>query len=441
MKRVVTLAVLAGVIGLSAASLHAAQPKVESRTLKCGLRLCYLHVPKSQHVCIFTYLPMGLAYDEPERASWAHLIEHLVIRTTMPDDLEHANAETLADHMRLDFYGTAENWREGLSHHERWLQGLPFDGKILKREKSRANAEADSVVPRLLAHKFAFAAWGQVYRHGRTHVAVKGDLDNASLKDLEQYRDQHLFVPAQSLVCAIGGVEPETFLKAAEESLGRVTTQAKPLAEVKVQPGEHYATWDVAGRHLVLSWPIPGPEKADDHAALLLASNLVTLLVFQDADIQKLGGLVFAGSDLVTPEGCHFYLSIALRSGASSADLRKRLHACTERLAKGEAGPAALFGMPTLRKQLAQNFQPIDPEAIKKQLPAGMAPWMAEANAGLFWGLHEFRYGDRKQALSEQLKKTTIAGVQRVAKAYLTPEQCTTVVLEPKQGVREPGKN
>src|SRR5882672_6110111 len=95
-------------------------------TLTNGLRVVAIHFPGSTNASIFTFLPMGLATDGPRQAQWSHLVEHLVIRSTIPEESREANAETLPDHMRLDFYGNIGNWKEGLSHQRRWLEGVPF---------------------------------------------------------------------------------------------------------------------------------------------------------------------------------------------------------------------------------------------------------------------------------------------------------------------------
>ena len=98
----------------------------DSVTLTNGIRVVCVHFPTSTNAAIFTFLPMSLTSDGPNQAQWAHLVEHLIIRSTMSADSAQANAETLPDHMRLDFYGNTENWREGSSHHRRWLEGVPF---------------------------------------------------------------------------------------------------------------------------------------------------------------------------------------------------------------------------------------------------------------------------------------------------------------------------
>src|SRR5687767_8722199 len=105
---------------------HGSSAEPVIRTLFNGVRVVVVHFPKSTNVSLFTFSPMGLCGDDPGQAQWLHLVEHLVIRSTFSNDLQRANAETLPDHMRLDFYGSTADWQEGLSHHRRWLEGVPF---------------------------------------------------------------------------------------------------------------------------------------------------------------------------------------------------------------------------------------------------------------------------------------------------------------------------
>ena len=104
---------------------------------------------------------LGLASDGPGQAQWSHLVEHLVCRSTGLADLSRANAETLPDHMRLDFYGNAAHWKEGLAHHFRWLEGAPFTEAGLIAEKPKVKSEGDMTAKNFATHKFAIAAWAQ----------------------------------------------------------------------------------------------------------------------------------------------------------------------------------------------------------------------------------------------------------------------------------------
>lgn len=104
---------------------------------------------------------LGLAGDGPGQAQWSHLLEHLVCRSTGLADLSRANAATRPDHMRLDFYGNAANWKEGLSHHHRWLEGAPFTAASLAAEKPKVKSECDFTSKNCATHKLAIAAWAQ----------------------------------------------------------------------------------------------------------------------------------------------------------------------------------------------------------------------------------------------------------------------------------------
>ncbi len=104
---------------LNAAGAMSSAPTSSSTTLPNGIRVVSICFPGSTNVFIFTLSTLGLANDGPGQTQWSHLVEHLVIRSTIPDDLSIANAETLPDFMHLDFYGNLANWREGLTHHQR----------------------------------------------------------------------------------------------------------------------------------------------------------------------------------------------------------------------------------------------------------------------------------------------------------------------------------
>ncbi len=215
----------------------AGEMKVETKTLSNGLGLVAIHNPGSRSESILTFLPMGLTSDGPGQTQWSHLVEHLVVRSTAGGDVEHFNAETVDDHMRLDSYGAAENWQDGLDHHRRWLQGVALTQQNLKAEKPNVIGEADTVARNSFTHKFALAAWAQASRHGRSEVAVKGDVLGARLEAIERYRNEHLIVLDRTVVCMVGGVEPAVALAAATKRLEGIRSQAKSVAPVETHAG------------------------------------------------------------------------------------------------------------------------------------------------------------------------------------------------------------
>ena len=325
---------LALVAALSLASAPgSAQPALH--TLSNGVRVVVIHFPTSTNVSIFTFLPLGLSGDPPGKTQWSHLIEHLVVRSTSPDDLQRANAETLADHMRLDFYGNTTDWKDGLSHHGRWLEGPRFTSETLAGEKPKVISECDFTSRNFATHKFALAAWAHAARYSNAHVGLKADVLRATLPELQGYADQHLFVPQRTTVCVVGGVDPPTFLAEATRQLGHLTSGAKPVPRVTPRSGNLDVTWDLDARHLLLVWPLPNFADAD-FASLMAAAQWLTIQYFSDAQLKKLTGHTFAGADLATPEGNFFYVSASLRPDATFTNVEKRLRAPLQKLTSDE---------------------------------------------------------------------------------------------------------
>lgn len=405
--------------------------QVKSSTLMNGIRFTYLYVPNSKSFSMITFVPIGLAADDAHHAQWSHLCEHLTIRSTIAGDLQNANAETMNDCMHLDYYTTADKWREALSHHQRWLQCLPVDEQTIKLEAQRANSEADTTAQNLASFKFAVAAWDQAFRHGLDHAAVKQDLLDAKLAEIQRYREQHLFVPGHTVVCAVGGVDPKELTAAVAESMGKLTSAAKPRpAGIEPKPKDATVSWDVNARQLMYSWPIPGMQKPDDYAALLTAARLLMVKGSQDAELQKFAGpFVIGGADLNSPEGEHFYLSVTLRPGADAGAARKELDGYVQSLA---TAPDLRQMAPLVSKQLATELKPDMFQALRAQAADPSQMGQMEAQLAIWWGMGDFHYGDQRRSIIQAFEAVTSEAVGAVVKKYLTNNARTVLLIVPK---------
>jgi len=401
-------------------------PKVDSFTLINGIRVISLFIRDSNNVSIFTYLPMSLASDGPGEGQWSHLVEHLVIRTTVPSDSQQANAETLPDHMRLDFYGTINNWQEGLSHHAKWLKGVPFTEKNLEAEKLNINSECESVASRLFTHKFAMAAWAQGCRHGLEHAALKADINKASLNEIQEYRDRYLAVLHRAVVCVVGGIDVKTLKPIIIDKFGAIRTNASVPKAVKLHPGEHKMTWDLNAKHLMLTWPIPNFAE-NDYPAIMVAAQWLNMKFFADAELKSLTGMVLAGADLTVPEGNFFYISASLKPESSFGDVKGKIGRHLQTL---RSGPAALPEAAMIGQQLSYQMTTImDPTVFKAQAPPNVTLAMIEGNLAIQWAMNEFRYGPHRVALAKQFAAVTSQDVSQAATNYLSDDKCSVCTL------------
>ena len=398
-------------------------------TLENGIRVVLVPMPGSENVSIFTYAPMGMTWDDPGRAQWSHLVEHLAIRSTHAAGTQEANAETLPDHMRLDFYGTLQNWDEGLSYHAQWLRGTPFSEENLAKERVNANGECGITERNLATHKFAMAAWAQGYRHGRRYVAIKGDLDGAELGLLQQYRDERLAVLDKVVVCLVGNLDVETVKPVIDEKLGHMVSAARCPAPVSTDGAVVDVSWDLTTRHLVMTWPIPDVS-APSYAALYLAAALLQMNVFNDPSMARLTGNVFAGADLNTPEGPLLYVNAVLQPGVSFEEVRNAI----EQHVRGLETDESLRQVPMFGQQLSHQLTYVaDPNLIWKQAPAQVSMAMIEGNIGLQWGMREFQYGPSRETLAKNLGELNGEAVRNAVAAYLAPAKGHVLAIRPAE--------
>ena len=409
----------------------AAPPKVTRFTLSNGIRVVSLYVEDSTDVWIFSYLPLGLVADGKAKTQWSHLIEHLTLRTTGPIDYPSSSAETMADNMRLESIGNTDNWTQGLERHAKWLSGLPFSEESLAEELPKALSEINYTEANLATHKWASAAWNQVFRHGETDIAMRGDIQAAQLSELQEYRDLHLVQADRVLLCVIGGIDSETLQPVMEAQLGAINLTAKALPPATAPPEavkNRTATWDINVTHYMETYAIPRPEN-EDYPALYIANALLNLGLMQDTQLKELTGFVLCGVDLVTPEQTYLQISASLKPDADIETIKQRVRLLINRLKQPENNTQVAMAAPSLSMQFSS---PLDIEMMKLQKPAGVSETMMLGNIGLWWGMLEYQYGETLPQLAGAFAKVSADDVANVVNRYLTEDARVTLVLTPR---------
>ena len=409
----------------------AAPPEVTRFTLSNGIKVVNLYVENSTDVGIFSYLPLGLVTDGKAKTQWSHLIEHLTVRTTGPIDFKTSGAETMADNMRLDFIGNTDNWTQGLKRHAKWLSGLPFSAESLAEELPNALSEIDTTEIRLATHKWAFAAWNQVFRHGETAISMRGDVQSAQLSELQEYRDLHLVQANRVLLCVIGGVKAETLQPVMEAQLGSINLTAKtlpPVTATSETAKDQVATWDINVTHYMETYAIPNVENRD-YPVLYMASLLLRVACMQDTQLKELTGHVYCGVDLITPEQIYLYVSASLKSDIDIETVKQRIGQLINRLKQ----PANNAQVPMYAQFLSMELSsPPDMTMVMQQKPAGMTETTMLGAIGLQWGMLEYQYGDGLPKFASALANVSADDVADVVNRYLTADARRTLLLTPR---------
>ncbi len=412
-------------------SVSNAAPKVTRFTLSNGIRVVNLYVENSADVGIFSYLPLGLVTDGKAKAQWSHLVNYLTVRTAGPIDYNTSNGETMADNMRLDFIGNTDTWTQGLELHAKWLAGLPFSAESFAEARPNVLSQIDYVEANLTTHKFAHAAWNQVFRQGETDIAIRKGIQSAQLSELQEYRDLHLVQADRVLLCVIGGIDPETLEHTMEKQLGAISLTEKTLPYPTVPPEiakDQNATWDVNVTHYMETYPIPYPENKD-YPALYMAGLLWRLACIQDAQLKELTGQVFCGVDLVTPEQVYLYVSASLKPNTDIEKVKQRVRQLMNPLKQQENNTQ----VPMIAQSLSMELSaPPDMKTLMQNKPENITETLMFLQLGVSWGTIEYQYGPTLSQLASAFADVSADDVASVVNRYLTEERRMTLLLTPR---------
>ncbi|MFG0317727.1 MAG: protein kinase, partial [Planctomycetota bacterium JB042] len=278
------------------------------RTLGNGVRAAVVELPSAPSQAFFTILPLGLLADAPGEAQFAHLLEHMMIRSTDPDALEvdglRLNGETNGRFLRLESIGPPDRWRTALDRHAGWLSARDVDPEVLAREKVRIAGEEEQTARNGYTGKWALAAWNQVVRHGLPHAAVHGDVADATVEAVRRRLAAAVPIGDAVRVVAVGPASAEEVLAALEETIGAIEPR-DPAPAAAANPGdavEHEATWDLDAFHHAEWYPLPDASAGDRLAAAVLA-RVLTIRLASAPDVRVRGLSVIASDELATPEG------------------------------------------------------------------------------------------------------------------------------------------
>ena len=399
-------------------------------TLSNGIRVVNLYIEGSKDVGILTHLPLGLVTDGKAKALWSQLMMHLTLRTTGVIDYNTSSAETITDSIRLEFRGTTDTWTQGLEFHAKWLSELPFSEESLTEVLPNVLSQVDVIAERLATHKLAFAAWNQVFRHGEIDIAMRGDIQSATLRELQEYRDLHLIQADRVLLCVVGGIDPETLEDTMEKHLGSInlTRKTLPRATASTAPEkDQNATWDINATHYMETYAIPNTGN-QDYPALYIASLLLRIACMQDPQLKELTGHVYCGVDLVTPEQTYLYLTASLKPDTDIEKVKKRIRELISPLKRRENN----MQVPIFAQSVSMELStPPNIAMVMQHKPPNMTEDLMLLQLGVNLGTVEYQYGDTLPRLASAFAKVSAADVAHLANRYLAADRRMTLVLTP----------
>lgn len=403
-------------------------------TLDNGIRVIVFEAPLAEQQAFFTLLPLGLLDDEADKTQFAHLVEHMIVRSTDPDALEADgvvfNGETTALALRLESFTETPNWEEALLKHVAWLKAQDVDPEVLAREKANIALEEQSTAANGFTHKWALAAWNQVVRQGTSHVGLHSDIAGVTVDEARDYMHRRLRSGPGVLFVAVGPVSFDEIATKARATLGKLPGDAWAASAPGVSTadilavGDREATWDLGARHYMEWYPVPAASKMDrvhaDALALVLNRKLQ-----QRGALTAMGVTALAQADLATPEGRWVLLSASVPLGIEVDEVRKELN---DVRASVIAGRDVEFLIQQMAGQLTELP---DFAAVREQVgdhPAGR--WI-EAQQMLFMLYAQINMGLSRREVVATYPQLKAADLISFADQVLTDDNRSTLLLEP----------
>ncbi|MGH7150004.1 MAG: insulinase family protein, partial [Planctomycetota bacterium] len=131
---------------------------------------------------------------------------------------------------------------------------------------------------------FALMALAQVAFQGRSEVPFRARTPAFTVEEASAFHER-TFRPDRAMLVVAGGFDPAVVRPVVEEAFGRIPKTGAPLPKREpLRSGR--GTWDGATSHVLLAWPVPGPE-APDFAAILVASSVLATRLSANPEIQR----------------------------------------------------------------------------------------------------------------------------------------------------------
>ncbi len=377
---------------------------------------------------------VGSRHEGYGETGMAHLLEHMVFKGTPT----HASIPKLLQERGAQFNGTT--WTDRTNYYETLpaagdnlefalrLEADRLMNSFIKREDLasemsvvRSEFERGENDPFRVLHQRMMSSAYEWHNYGKSTIGNRSDIERVPIENLQAFY-RKFYRPDNVVLVVAGKFDPAQALKLVQKYFGGLKNPSTPLpntyTEEPAQDGERQVTVRRVGNVGVVgvAYHIPaGPH--DDFAALSVLDEILTAepagklykALVQTKKASSVGGMGFPWHD----PGLYMVFA-EVRDAATLDDVRSELQTITESVGK-EGVTAEDVNRAKQRLLSARELAASDTQQIAVEL----SQWAAQGDWRLYL-LHR-----------DRLEAVTPADVQRVAAAYLRPNNRTAGIFIP----------
>ena len=433
------------VLLLSAATGGFAGPQVTTRikesVLENGLKVFLLEEHKAPVVTVHVWYRVGARNEQPGATGLSHFLEHMMFKGTSklgPGQFSKTvqknggrdNAFTSDDYTGYFETFASDRVELGLELEADRMRGLLLDPKEVESEKKvvmeerRLRTDDDPVSA--LQEAMGAAAF-QVHPYRQPVIGWMSDLQGLTREDLVRHYNTY-YVPNNAVLIVVGDFKSDELLPKIRHHFGGIPRGQEPprvRAMEPVQRGERRLVLRKEAElpFVYMGYHVPDLKHPDNFALEVLAyilSGGKSARIYKSLVYEKQLALYAGGGydrESIDPNLFYFYASVM--PGKTAGEVEQALTAEIERLKSERVSDREL-------------------EKVKNQIEAGflfgqdsifnLARQLAEYEIVAGWRVWEAYVPGIRAVKAEDL--------QRVAKAYLTPDSRTVAVLIPTKTER-----
>ncbi|MBZ0168015.1 MAG: insulinase family protein [Kofleriaceae bacterium] len=412
--------------------------RVKESVLENGLKILLLEEHKAPVVTIHVWYRVGARNEQPGTTGLSHLLEHMMFKGTAkvgPGQFSRIirknggrdNAFTSDDYTGYFETFASDRIELALRLEADRMRGLLLDSKELESEKKvvmeerRLRTDDDPVSA--LREAMAAAAF-QAHPYRQPVIGWMTDIEKLAREDLLRYYNAY-YVPNNAVLIVVGDFNSDELLPKIRQYFGSIPRAADPPAVRAVEPeqrGERrvFLKKEAELPFVFMGYHVPNLKHPDNFALEVLAyilsggksARIYKSLVYEKQLALFAGG----GYDRESIDPNLFPLYASVMPGKTAEEVEQALTAEIERV-KNE--PVSDRELQKVKNQIEADF------LFGQDSVFNLARVLAEYEIIANWRAWE--------AYLPGIRNVTAADLQRVAKAYLTPDNRTVAVLVPEK--------
>lgn len=405
-----------------------------------GLTVILQPKPAAPVVACNVWVGAGSADETDQEAGVAHVHEHMLFKGTDRREVGQIAREVEASGGRINAFTSFDHTCYFVAMSSRYLdtgldiladavQNSSFDADELDNELEviREEIKRNRDNPSRMASLKLFETAYQQHPYRVPVIGTEESVSSFEREDVRRFFKEH-YVPDNMALVLAGDFEPDEAKARIEEYFGDMSRESdyQPRERATEPPQEQFRGYieerEIQQTHMRVGFHIPEPTDEDIPALDLLSA----ILGYGDAShlvqtIQRKREWVNAiSASAYTPEDAGLFM---ISAGYQLGD-DDRTHADTLR---GILEEVFRFREMTVSKQDLERARTLieSQEIYGKQTVEGLAMKL---------GRYEMVTGDPEyeQKYYRQLGEVTPEDIRRVAREYLTPENCSTVLMHPE---------